>query len=335
MEKSKINIIQWLGALILTMLEVQIIDSIGWLNQVIAFIPDTYISLIEKPSFVAVWAFNAKVLQWGQKGFSALCGKFPLLLKCADRIKGSKLTPWIGIVLTVVALSFPLSFISSKYKETDHTLPTVVATRPENWVIKAKQYEVPLVYHFYFDDESGIQKVFFNEDYLIMDGFTADTTISEAEENHYVLSLCNIDGKTGEYRIKIKPGAVVDVGANISKELTLGSFYLYWDESEVDLTAPEISVTPLETADISTMVFEVQFFDDRALASTSLLPKHIILVGFQADVEVTGTLTRTITLSNIREYSNEEPCKIIIAAGVAEDEWGNKSNYYVSQGFYI
>ncbi len=336
MKSKKIGFTGMCIALFMSYVEVHLFDVFKEkLIFILAFIPETLTGLIANTvDFTIVVAANIGLLCLLRKIFDYLKSQYAVVSKivCYFKSKSNLYVVIITFVLVIV-LSFSMVYADALYRTKDSTPPTITVTHSENTVIKTKQYEKPVVYHVYFSDETKVQKIFFDETFVDIDNCTANIIVDQDDDGHYIIAINDIEGETGLQHVTIKKGAVIDSCGNRSKQVELSTFYLYNNDNEVDLTPPQIILTPVASDGRSSLIFEMDFVDDKELLSIYILPEHVIPIGFSADIRIERVDfdTKRIVLDNIVRHNEDKPCELVIASGVAIDAWENKSEPYIMQ----
>ena len=323
-------------ALFMSYIEVHLFDVFKEkLMLMLVYIPETLTGLIANTvDFTIVVAANISLLSLLRKAFEYLKNKYSNFMKIVYFLDQKKRLCVVIITLVlVIALSFSMVYVDTLYKTQDNTPPAITVTHSENTVIKAKQYETPVVYHVYFSDETKVQKTYFDETSVYIDNCTANIVVDQEEDGHYIIAISNIEGETGLRYVIIKKGAVIDSRGNRSKEVKLSTFYLYNNDDEVDLIPPRVTLTQIEKDNKSALIFDMDFADDKELLSIYILPEHIIPIGFSADIRIVSVDfdTKRIILDNIVCYNKNKPCELVVVSGVATDAWNNKSEPYIIQ----
>lgn len=322
-----------LFATLLTIIQIQLFDVFKLIKILTAYVPKTYITLIENYLDIGViFGFNLFLISVLTTGWEHLIAKYAFFSKISSFLKSKKLFVCIlSVFLVILIIPFLIFIIDIKYSLDDYSPPTISSKMTSNSVVMSKQYENPIVYHLIFDDETNIQCVFFDESYVTINDCSADISINQLEDFHYVLSMNNIDGQTGEHQVTIKEGAVIDASGNASNEVKLSVFYLYDSEDEVDTISPQVQVEKIKGQNDSCLTFDISCIDDNDLSSVYIHPDDVILIGFEADVkiEITKNAGRRIILSNLSYPETLSDCKLVISSGIATDAWGNKSAPYI------
>ena len=136
------------------------------------------------------------------------------------------------------------------FKISDSTIPTIMIKVPENNIIASEQYDTPLIYHVYFDDETELKEINFTADSIDLGDVTADVNINKVTDTEYVLSLSNIVGESGAHHITLKEGIAKDIVNNETKSVEAKKFYLYNKESDIDNESPKINFTQFKIGNI-------------------------------------------------------------------------------------
>ncbi len=233
------------------------------------------------------------------------------------------------LLLVLISCSiFVVKMGNDAFKISDSSIPTIMVKPPENNIVATEQYDSPLVYHVYFDDETELKEVNFSADSINLGDVTADIHINKITDKEYALTLSNIVGETGAHSITLKDGIAKDIANNVTRSVDCKEFYLYNNENEIDREAPKISFTQINATE-NTAQFNVSITDNNEILSTRLTEKNIILVGFSADILIERDLHNyTINLTNIEKHGDK--FMLILTAGVATDTWDNSTEYCIN-----
>lgn len=247
---------------------------------------------------------------------------------------GEKQTLAVVLVSAIVSgCAFRLASVWSD----DATVPTVAVTKPASQTVQARQYETPVVYHVFFDDENELpDDLPFDASFVKLNGFQADVSVIKTEKKgEYVLSLSNVAGSNGRHQVTIREGAAKDRAGNPSAKVTTPPFYLHDRPENVDREPPTLQVTgvPQTVAPGGRMEIVVGIADNAELSSTALLSGDVIPIGFTAQIAITRSTGRyEIVFSDLRPDGKEECCFAIVS-GIAVDAWDNLSETFVSDSF--
>ena len=215
----------------------------------------------------------------------------------------------------------------------DTTPPTVAISKPNPSTVYIGD---TVTYTVYFDDETGIKTVNFNKDYVVLNGFTANVSVTGTGIEQRTVTLTNVQGAAdSDNSITVKAGAVTDTSGNNSKAITSSTFIMI----KKDTTPPVISVegpTPNKIYAGETVTYTVHFTDDDVIRAINLNKDYVVLNGFNADISITGSgvSKRVITLSNIKGAADSDNY-ITIKAGAAVDVTGNTTKSVTSNKFDI
>ena len=331
MEKKEISFGKALFAILLGLIELAFLSLfdnliIGIMNMLPKFIEAMVSGTL---TFGGLFALN----YWLVCIFTA---KFP---SASMRITLS-LKKWRYVTIVVLLICVITAVFGFKLIHTtkDTTLPSIISTKPENIIVKSNQFDLPVVYRIFFDDETGLKEVLFDESYVDLEDCTATVTISKINDGECVLSLTNIGGTSGMHQILIKEGAAKDTSNNLSKELLLSPFYLYDTEGDIDSESPLLNIAGVPKTITTNEIIELKITitDNRERISTRLAEKDIVLRGFSADINIDKTKNGyKVRFNNIEVNDKNGRCGFIIVSGVGEDAWGNESKPFISEDFYI
>ncbi len=322
-KKEKIN--TSISGTFLSFLEVIVIQNFDFLQ----FFSD---KVLDEPlsSLVTTVLCTAILLFINIKGGMTILNKFPKLQNFIRKNKKVLLRVFISVFFIVTAIVGTTNALLIK----DKTLPTIVVSAPSDNTIASQQYDTPLTYHIYLDDEQKLAKTKFNEEFVKLNGFTADIDIKEISEKEFVLSLTNITGEAGACSVTFLEGIASDYGRNKSQEINSKNFYLYNAENDIDNTAPEVHISDFNYIDDNTLSFKVFVTDDRDVSSVRLVKENLIFKGFSADIEIQNNSGKfLVTLSNIVKSESDSEYLVILTAGIATDFWNNHSDYLITEIF--
>ena len=320
-EKMNTNI----GCSFITFLEVIAIRSFDFLQ----FFSD---KILDEPlsSLITTFLCAAILLLVNIKGGKLLLNKFPKLQNFIKKNKKVLVRIFISVLFIVSIIVGTTNALLIK----DRTPPTIVVTAPSTNTVASQQYDTPLTYHIYLDDEQKLAKAKFNEEFVKLNGFTADIDIKEISEKEFVLSLTNITGEAGACSVTFLEGIASDYGRNKSQEINSKNFYLYNTENDIDNTAPEVHISDLNYIDDNTLLFKVFATDDRDISSVRLVKENLIFKGFTADIEIQNNSGEfLVTLNNIVKSESDSEYLVILTAGIATDFWNNDSDYFITEIF--
>ena len=215
----------------------------------------------------------------------------------------------------------------------DTTIPTVTIKKPNPSTIKMGG---TVTYTVYFDDETAIKSVNFNENYVELHGFTATKTVSGSGNAQRTVTLSNIQGASdADNYITVLAGAAVDTSNNKSKAANSSKFAIEF----VDTTIPTVTISKPTPGNIyagETVKYTVYFDDETAMGKVSFDKNYVQLHGFTANIAVTSTseYVKVVTLSNIQGVADADNY-ITVLAGAAQDSIGNKTKAANSAKFTI
>lgn len=322
---KKENVNTSISGAFLSFLEVIVIQRFDFIQ----FFSD---KILDEPfsSLVTTFLCIAILLFVNIKGGMVILNKFPKLQNFIRKNKKILLRIFISVIFIVTALVGTTNVLLIK----DKTPPTIVVSAPSDNTIASQQYDTPLTYHIYLDDEQKLAKTKFNEEFIKLNGFTADIDIKEISKKEFVLSLTNISGQVGACSVTFLEGIASDYGRNKSKEINSRHFYLYNTENDIDNIAPEVHISDLKYIDDSTITFKVFATDDKEISSIHLNKENLILKGFSADVKIQNNSGEfLVTLSNMKKSESDNEYFMILTAGIATDFWNNDSNYIITEIF--
>ena len=191
-------------------------------------------------------------------------------------------------------------------------------------------------YTISFTDNVGVNKVNMSSSYIILNGFSANVSVSNSS-NKSVVTLSNIQGTAGNKNISIKAGAAKDSAGNSTAAISSTvAFKLIANTTNnqtntniiaADKVRPSVSISSPNNMTVykgSKVTYTVSFADNKGVAKINLSSAYITLNGFSANVSVSGSgNTRMVTLSNIQGAAGKKT--ISIKAGAAKDSAGNSS----------
>lgn len=316
--KEKSNALLTLSSTLMTFVGTIVVNNIGALEFLLKDVDEPYKTYISAGlSLVVGGFFIYKLLRF----------VFAKNGKLKDFLIKHK-TKFILALVLGSCFVFVLKMGDNAFKISDSSIPTIMVKPPENNIVAAKQYDSPLVYHVYFDDETELKEINFSAESIDLGDVTADIQINKVTDNEYALTLSNIVGETGAHFITLKDGIAKDIANNVTESVDCRKFYLYNNENEIDREAPEINFTQNNTTE-NTAQFNVNITDNNEIYRTTLTEKNIILVGFSADILIERDLHNyTIKLSNIEKH--DDNFMVILTSGVATDTWDNSTEYCIN-----
>lgn len=175
----------------------------------------------------------------------------------------------------------------------------------------------------------------------LSNGLTADISVS-GTGNTRTITLSNVKGNINGNTIYIPSGTGRNANSvnGRTNEVLSSAFNVNAKVVPVvDDVAPVLSIVGPNLGKIyagETVSYVLNFTDNIAVTSISLKDSDIKLVGFTADVKITGegNAQRTVTLSNVQGEVGKNKY-ISVIAGVAKDAAGNGSNAADSQSFEV
>ena len=220
----------------------------------------------------------------------------------------------IFLVIAVLVSIMPLGSVIAGVR------PSVSVSAPSKSSIKVGDF---VSYTITFANATDIK---LSSDYVTLNGFTANVSISGTGDVR-VVTLSNVQGAAGNKNIIIKAGAAENYnGQSLATPKSI-SFSLTENTQFADNVKPSVSIGAPDVNSINvggTVKYTVTFSDNVGISKIDLSDSYIVLNGFKASVNVSGSgNTRTVTLSNIQGTAGNKT--ISIKAGAAEDAAGNKS----------
>ncbi len=220
------------------------------------------------------------------------------------------------------------SFSIKAAKPADTTIPTVTLSKPSPSTVEAGG---TVKYTVYFDDETAIKNINFNEDYVTKNGFSGNVSVSGSGDTR-VVTITNVQGTTGS--ITVKAGAVVDTSNNKSRAVTSSSFTIT-KKQVTDTTIPTVTISKPNPSTVEvggTVKYTVYFDDETKLGNINFNKDYVTKNGFSGDVSVSGSGdTYVVTLTNVQGTTGS----ITVKAGAAQDAAGNKTKAVTSSKFTI
>lgn len=218
----------------------------------------------------------------------------------------------------------------------DITPPTVIITGINSGL--ALDQGATLSFNVNLSDNIAVTRVDLSADDIILNGFTANRSIS-GTGNVRTVTLTNIRGAVGNKTVTIASGVALDAAGNRSLAVTTRAFLLR-AAVVVDNTPPTVILTGitsglrLRAGDNLTVV--LHFSDNLAVTRLNLSVDDIILHGFTATKRLSGSglSERTLILTNIQGTLGADKY-ITVRAGVALDAAGNRSLEVDSRRFEI
>jgi len=209
----------------------------------------------------------------------------------------------------------------------DTTRPSISISAPS---VNSVNVGGTVKYVVTFADNKGISNVNLAKDYINLNGFTANVSVT-GSGNTRTIVLSNVQGTAGNKTISIKAGAANDAAGNNtlatpnSVSFTLNGAAL---RGSVDEVRPSVSISEPSVKKVyagGTVSYVVTFADNREIAKINLSDAYLTFNGFTANVKVTGSgNTRTVTLSNIQGEVGKN-YNIVVKKGAAEDAAGNQT----------
>ncbi len=220
--------------------------------------------------------------------------------------------------------------------QSDTTAPVATITGPNPSSIYAGG---TVTYTVNYTDDIGIAKINLTSNSIKLVGFSANISVS-GSGNTRTITLSNVQGSVSSNNyIQIAGGTAIDAAGNLCNSVTSNKFSIIEKvEEPKDTIAPVATITGPNPSSIyagGTVTYTVNYTDDIGIAKINLTSNSIKLVGFSANISVSGSgNTRTITLSNV-QGSVSSNNYIQIAGGTAIDAAGNLCNSVTSNKFSI
>ena len=193
-----------------------------------------------------------------------------------------------------------------------------------------------VTYVLKFTDNVGVVDISARKSCISLVGFTADVKISGTGNAQRTVTLSNIQGTIGGNKyIKVAGGVALDAKGNGSNAANSSAFTIAQRDDE----PPVLKITGPDNQKVyagGTVTYVLNFTDNIGVVDISARNSCISLVGFTADIKISGTgnAQRTVTLSNIQGTVGGNKY-IKVAGGVALDAMGNGSNPADSNPFEI
>ena len=242
----------------------------------------------------------------------------------------NKLFKQVVALIVLVAVVFTNMPVYVFATNTDTTIPTVtISGIASNTVLKKG---ASLEFKVYFDDETELSSIYMPESSVILNGFTANKTITGTTTK--TVKLTNIQG-SGTASVTIAAGAATDMAGNKSKAVTSRTFTI----DPGDITIPTVNISKPNPTSVEvggTVSYTVYFDDETGVKTVDFDKTYVTLNGFSANVSVTGSGNekRTVTLTNISGAADADNY-ITVKAGAVTDTSGNKSKAVNSSKFTI
>ncbi len=190
-----------------------------------------------------------------------------------------------------------------------------------------------------YTDNVGIARINLTSNSIKLVGFSANVSVS-GSGNTRTITLSNVQGNVSSNNyIQIVGGTAMDAAGNLCNSVTSNKFSIIKKTEEPkDTIAPVATITGPEPSSIyagGTVKYVVNYTDDIGIARINLTSNSIKLVGFSANISISGSgNTRTITLSNVQGNVSSNNY-IQIVGGTAIDAAGNLCNSVTSNKFSI
>ncbi len=215
----------------------------------------------------------------------------------------------------------------------DTTKPSVVISKPSPMSVTEGG---TVKYTVSFSDETAMGTINFNKDYVALIGFSADVSVS-GTGNTRTVTLTNVQGAAdSDNKITIRANAAKDAAGNGTVATNSTTFTIV--EQVKDTTRPSVVISkpsPVSVTEGGTVKYTVVFSDETAMGTINFNKDYVALIGFSADVSVSGTgNTRTVTLTNVQGAADSDN-KISVRAGAAKDAAGNATVATTSTAFTI
>ena len=215
----------------------------------------------------------------------------------------------------------------------DTVAPTLTISDPSKATVKAGE---TVSYTLNFADNVAVVDLSVRNTGIKLEGFKADVSISGEGNAQRTVTLSNIQGEVGGNKyIRVAGGMALDAKGNGSNAANSKAFTIV----SSDDVAPVLSIVGPNLGKIyagETVSYVLNFTDNIAVVDLSVRESGIKLVGFTADIKITGegNAQRTVTLSNVQgEVGGNKYIKV--AGGMALDAKGNGSNAADSQSFEV
>lgn len=192
-----------------------------------------------------------------------------------------------------------------------------------------------LIFTVIYTDDVAVTGSNLTESAVTLNGFTANKSITKISNTQYTVTLTNLQGTGSGKSVTIAANTAWDAAGNKNAALTSRDFVVV---AKPDTTAPTIVIYGPNPGSIyagETVVYTAVFADDIGITNITLGASNIRLVGFTANISVSGTgNTRTITLTNVQGTIDSNK-SITVLAGAAVDAAGNKTPLATSNKFSI
>ncbi|MEG1990158.1 MAG: hypothetical protein RR144_03460 [Clostridia bacterium] len=179
---------------------------------------------------------------------------------------------------------------------------------------------------------------------IILNGFKSNIRIERIGTDTNTnavrrITLHNIQGTGTNKSVTIAAGTGTSGTGNMSNAITSSMFTIEPktlppvknDPPKLTISGPNVtSIYPGQS-----VTYTANYSDDKGIGSISLISGAVILNGFTANIQISGTgNSRTVTLTNVQgsEGNNKS---ITIAAGTATDGMGSMTNAATSSVFTI
>ena len=182
-------------------------------------------------------------------------------------------------------------------------------------------------------DNVKVTKFYLNSDYIILNGFTANISVSGEK---VTLSNIRSNSASNSKYITIKAGIAQDAAGNKSEEASSAPFTIKVKPVEnKDTIPPVIGISAPSANSVvegGIITFTVNAKDNVKVTKFDLVKDNIVLNGFTATVTIADG---KVTLSNIKNTTTSKSKYITVKAGIAQDAAGNKSEEASSAPFTI
>ena len=189
-------------------------------------------------------------------------------------------------------------------------------------------------------DETELSKENVAEEYIEAVDFQYDQFFSSYEYGMHKITFTNVRGHNGEHHVYFSAGLAIDANKNYSRG-TEAIFYLYDDEKNIDIFAPQVKISNLTISD-KVVEFLLEVTDNMSIRSFDLSKRDITTVGFSANIEIEYIPTfsnqhsvRIVRFTNITSTSDSDEMFFIINSGIATDAFSNQTRAEISPSFTV
>ena len=234
-------------------------------------------------------------------------------------------------ILSIVALGFTMNIFTND--TVDASLVTM-STSPLSTTVVEEGGSI----NFTLTYDGDVKSIALSEASIATKGFTSNISI-KANGNNRIVTLSNIkdDGASTENRVYITGGTAVSSDGKLSNSSKTQAFTIK-DKVAADTQAPVATITGPNPNSIyagETVKYTITYSDNVGIASINLTNNSLKLVGFTANISISGTgNTRTVTLTNVQGTLGSGKY-ILVAGGTAVDKAGNLCNSLTGNKFSI